>query len=73
MSWCDAEQRVFLAGLVGVSSTDALSIKLVSDAALLLALLPSAFDSSMMSLRRRSAVELVRISTSGAENRQRPT
>lgn len=38
MSWCDAEQRVFLAGLVGVSSTDALSIKLVSDAALLLAL-----------------------------------
>ena len=50
---------VFLAGLVGVSSIDALSIMLVSDAAMLLALLPSAFDSSMITPRRRSAVERV--------------
>ena len=45
---------VFLAGLVGVPNTTALSIMLVSDLAMLLALLPSAFDSSMLSLRRQA-------------------
>ena len=45
---------VFLAGLVGVSSTNALSIMLVSDVAMLIALLPSAFDSSMLTLRRQA-------------------
>ena len=44
---------VFLAGLVGVPNTTALSIMLVSDVAMLIALLPSAFDSSMLSLRRQ--------------------
>ena len=46
---------VFLAGLVGVSNTNALSIMLVSDVAMLIALLPSAFDSSMLTLRRQAA------------------
>ena len=46
---------VFLAGLVGVSSTNALSIMLVSDIAMLIALLPSALDSSMLTLRRQAA------------------
>ena len=45
---------VFLAGLVGVPSTSALSIMLVSDAAMLIALLPSAFDTTMMTLRRQA-------------------
>ena len=45
---------VFLAGLVGVSSTNALSIMLLSDVAMLLALLPSAFDSSMLTLQRQA-------------------
>jgi hypothetical protein len=45
---------VFLAGLVGVPSASALSIMLVSDAAMLIALLPSAFDSSMLTLRRQA-------------------
>ena len=45
---------VFLAGLVGVSSTNALSIMLVSDVAMLIALLPSALDSSMLTLRRQA-------------------
>ena len=46
---------VFLAGRVGVSSTNALSIMLVSDIALLIAPLPSAFDSSMLMLRRQAS------------------
>ena len=46
---------VFLAGLVGVSTTNALSIMLVSDVAMLVALLPSALDSSMLTLRRQAA------------------
>ena len=45
---------VFLAGLVGVSSTNALSIMLVSDIAMLIALLPSAFDNSMVTLKRQA-------------------
>ena len=45
---------VFLAGLVGVSTTNALSIMLVSDVAMLVALLPSALDSSMLTLRRQA-------------------
>ena len=45
---------VFLAGLAGVSSTNALSVMLVSDLAMLIALLPSAFDSSMLTLRRQA-------------------
>ena len=45
---------VFLADLVGVPSANALSIMLVSDAAMLIALLPSAFDSSMLTLRRQA-------------------
>jgi uncharacterized membrane protein YbhN (UPF0104 family) len=45
---------VLLARLLGVSSANALSIMLVSDIAMLLALLPSAFDSAV-SLGRRTA------------------
>ena len=45
---------VFLAGLVGVSTTNALSIMLVSEFAMLVALLPSALDSSMLTLRRQA-------------------
>jgi len=45
---------VFLAGLVGVSSTNALSIMLVSDIAMLIALLPSSFDNSMVTLKRQA-------------------
>lgn len=48
---------VYLAGLVGVPSTDALSIMLVSDVAMLVALAPAAFDTSMMGLRRQAAAE----------------
>lgn len=46
---------VFLAGIVGVPSTEALSIILLSDAAMLAALLPSAFDNRMLTLRRQAA------------------
>ena len=45
---------VFLAGLVGVPSASALSITLVSSAAMVIALLPSAFDSTMLTLRRQA-------------------
>ena len=45
---------VFLAGLVGVSSTHAFSIFLVVDAAMLAALLPSVLDGSMLTLRRQA-------------------
>ena len=48
---------VFLAGLAGVSSTNALSVMLVSDVAMLIALLPSAFDTSMLTLRRQAGQE----------------
>ena len=44
---------VYLAGLVGIASTDALSIMLLSDVAMLITLLPSAFDSSMLGLSRQ--------------------
>ena len=52
---------VFLAGLAGVSSTNALSVMLVSDVAMLIALLPSAFDSSMLTLRRQAGEESRRL------------
>ncbi len=45
---------VFLAGLVGVSSTNALTIMLIADIAMLIALLPSAFETSMLTLRRQA-------------------
>ena len=48
---------VYLAGLLGVATNEALSVMLVSDAALLLALLPASFDSAMLDLRRKTAVE----------------
>ena len=60
---------VFLAGLVGVSSSNALSIMLIADLAMLIALLPSVFDGSMLSLRRQASAI---IATSDAEDRQRP-
>jgi uncharacterized membrane protein YbhN (UPF0104 family) len=44
---------VYLAGLLGFGATDALATMLVTDAVLLLTLLPSAFDVSMLNLRRR--------------------
>jgi uncharacterized membrane protein YbhN (UPF0104 family) len=46
---------VYLAGLMGVASDQALSIMLISDAVLLVTLLPSAFDVSMLNLRRQTA------------------
>ena len=57
---------VFLAGLVGVSSSNALAIMLVSDLAMLIAVLPSALDSSMLTLRRQASAI---IETSDAEDR----
>ena len=45
---------VYLGGLVGVPATDALSVMLLLNAAMLIALLPSAFDTSMLSLRHRT-------------------
>ena len=48
---------VFLAGLVGMPSAQALSIMLMTDIAMLLALLPSAFDSSMLTLRREAVAQ----------------
>ena len=44
---------VYLAGLVGVPVTEALSIMLLLDVAMLVALLPAALDTSMLSLRRQ--------------------
>lgn len=46
---------VYLAGLTGMRASDALATMLVSDAVLILTLLPSAFDVGMMGLRRREA------------------
>ena len=46
---------VFLAGFVGLPSTQALSVFLLSDAAMLVALLPSVFDGRMLTLRRQVA------------------
>ena len=60
---------VFLAGLVGVSSSNALAIMLVADLAMLIAVLPSALDHSMLTLRRQAGAI---IATSDAEDRQRP-
>ena len=48
---------VFLGSLVGISSTNSLSIFLVTDIAMLVALLPSVFDGSMLSLRRQAVAE----------------
>lgn len=42
---------VYFAGSFGVDATSALAIMLVTDAVLILALLPAAFDTSMLSLR----------------------
>ena len=50
---------VFLAGLVGVPSVQALSIMLMTDIAMLVVLLPSAFDSSMLTLRRQAVAQPV--------------
>ncbi len=50
---------VYLAGLLGVPTNEALSIMLVSDAALLLALLPAAVDSAMLDLRRKTSADPV--------------
>jgi uncharacterized membrane protein YbhN (UPF0104 family) len=46
---------VYLAGLMGVPTDQSLSTMLVSDAVLLVTLLPSAFDVSMLNLRRQAA------------------
>lgn len=46
---------VYLGGLVGIASSDALSIMLLSDAVLLVALLPAAVDTEMLGLGRRGA------------------
>ena len=50
---------VFLAGLAGISSANSLSIMLVMDLAMLVALLPSVLDGSMLTLRRQAATERV--------------
>jgi uncharacterized membrane protein YbhN (UPF0104 family) len=47
---------VYVAGTFGVQPTDALAIMLVADAVLMLALLPAAFDTDMLSLGRRQDV-----------------
>jgi uncharacterized membrane protein YbhN (UPF0104 family) len=44
---------VYLAGLMGVPTEQSLSTMLVSDAVLLVTLMPSAFDVSMLNLRRQ--------------------
>ena len=44
---------VYLGGLVGIVATDALSVMLLLEFAMLIALLPSAFDTSMLSLRHQ--------------------
>ncbi len=46
---------VYLAGVVGVGGTDALSIMLVSDIAMLVALAPAVLDTEMFGLRREAA------------------
>ena len=46
---------VYLASVVGVGGTNALSIMLVSDVAMLLALAPAVLDSEMFGLRREAA------------------
>ena len=48
---------VYLAGLVGVPATEALSIMLLLDVAMLIALLPSVFDAPMLSLRNQAVGE----------------
>lgn len=50
---------VYLAGLVGIPATDALTIMLLLNIAMMIALLPSVFDTSMLSLRHRSANDRV--------------
>ena len=50
---------VYLAGLVGVGGTEALSIMLVSDIAMLVALAPAVFDTEMFGLRREAATSRV--------------
>jgi uncharacterized membrane protein YbhN (UPF0104 family) len=45
---------VYLAGLMGVPTDQSLSTMLVSDAVLLVTLMPSAFDVSMLNLRRQT-------------------
>jgi uncharacterized protein (TIRG00374 family) len=45
---------VYLGGLVGIAATDALSVMLLLEFAMLIALLPSAFDTSMLSLRHQT-------------------
>ena len=46
---------MFFAGLVGVSRDDAFSIFALIGIAMLVALLPSAFDTEMLALRRQAA------------------
>lgn len=46
---------VYLSGWLGFNPSDALATMLVADAALVLVLLPAAFDVSMLDLRRRPA------------------
>ena len=48
---------VYLAGLVGFPATEALSIMLLVDVAVLLALLPSLFDTAMLSFRNQALDE----------------
>ncbi len=50
---------VYLAGLVGLPATEALTIMLLLNAAMLIALLPSAFDTSMLSLRHKATNDRV--------------
>jgi hypothetical protein len=44
---------VYLAGLLGLSASDAAATMLVTDAVLVLTLLPAAFDVSMLGRSRR--------------------
>ena len=46
---------VYLVGLFGVAATEGLAVMIVGDAVLILTLLPSAFDVSMLNLRRSDA------------------
>ena len=50
---------VFFAGLLGVSRNDAFSIFVLIGSAMLVALLPSAFDTKMLVLRRQAARDAV--------------
>ena len=47
---------VYLAGLLAFEPSEALTTMLVTDAALVLTLLPAAFDVRMLNLRRSAAV-----------------